>query len=264
MKRLLILAASLAFGVAGLTTAAQAQGTDLQDIIARGEIVVGVDMTTPPWGYLNDQQQPDGYGVALGQVLADSLKVNLKIEPVTGPTRIPTLLDGRTDVIISTLSITAERAAQIWYSHPYSANALVLVGPKSLAIANYSDIEDSMRIAVPRGSPQDQVVTANAPNATILRFDDDASANQALVTGQADLIGTGILVPPVLNEMDPGKDYEVKITLTVPYMGMAVRPGNTSLLNYLNTFLFLQKENGTLEEISQKYLQIPVGDLPLL
>jgi polar amino acid transport system substrate-binding protein len=121
-----------------------------------------------------------------------------------------------------------------------------------------------MRIAVPRGSPQDQIVTANAPNATILRFDDDASANQALISGQADLIGTGILVPPVLNEMDPGKDYEAKLTLQVPYMGMAVRPGNISLLNYLNTFLFLQKENGKLEAISQQYLKIPVGDLPLL
>jgi polar amino acid transport system substrate-binding protein len=47
-------------------------------------------------------------------------------------------------------------------------------------------------------------------------------------------------------------------------MGMAVRPGNINLLNYLNTFLFLQKENGTLEDISQKYLKIPVGNLPLL
>ncbi len=264
MKRLLILTISLILGLAGLVTAAQAQGTDLQDIIARGEIVVGVDMTTPPWGYLNEQQQPDGYGVALGQVLADSLKVKLKVEPITGPTRIPSLLDGRTDVIISTLSITAERAAQVWYSNPYSANSLVLVGPKSLAIAGYGDIKAGMRIAVPRGSPQDQIVTANAPDATILRFDDDAGANQALVSGQADLIGTGILVPPVLNQMDPGKDYEVKITLTVPYMGMAVRPGNSNLLNYLNTFLFLEKQSGDLEAISQKYLKIPLGDLPLL
>jgi polar amino acid transport system substrate-binding protein len=107
MKRLLGVIFSLCLGLVAITTTAQAAGTDLQDIIARGEIVVGVDMTTPPWGYLNDKQKPDGYGVALGQVLADSHKVKLKVEPITGPTRIPSLLDGRTDVIISTLSITA-------------------------------------------------------------------------------------------------------------------------------------------------------------
>jgi polar amino acid transport system substrate-binding protein len=264
MKRLLAWTVCLVLGLAGLTAAAQAQGTDLKDVIARGEIVVGVDMTTPPWGYLNGQQQPDGYGVALGGVLAESLKVKLKVNPVTGPTRIPALLDGRADVIISTLSITAPRAAQVWFTNPYSSNPLVLVGPKSLAITKYDDITGGMRIAVPRGSPQDQILTAKAPQATILRFDDDASANQALVSGQADLIGTGILVPPVLNQMNPGKDYEVKITLSVPYMAMAVRPGNINLLNYLNTFLFLQKQNGKLEEISEKYLKIPVGDLPLL
>ena len=161
------------------------------------------------------------------------------------------------------MSITEPRAAQVWFTNPYSSNPLVLVGPKSLAISKYEDITGGMRIAVPRGSPQDQILTAKAPQATILRFDDDASANQALVSGQADLIGTGILVPPVLNQMNPGKDYEVKITLSVPYMAMAVRPGNINLLNYLNTFLFLQKQNGTLEEISEKYLKIPVGDLPL-
>lgn len=69
-------------------------------------------------------------------------------------------------------------------------------------------------------------------------------------------------MPPVLNEMDPGKNYEVKLTLASPYMGMAVRPGNANLLNYLNTFLFLQKQNGKLDELSRQYLGIPSGDLP--
>lgn len=262
MKKLLGLGLSLVMAWTVSTAATQAQGTDLQDIIARGEIVVGVDMTTPPWGYLNDQQQPDGYGVALGQLIADALKVKLRIEQVTGPTRIPSLLDGRADVIISTLSITAERAAQVWYTNPYSANALVLIGPESNTVDSYDDITPETRIAVPRGSPQDQIVTANAPNANIMRFDDDAGPLQALVTGQADLLGAGVLVPPVLNEMDPGKNYEVKITLSSPYMGMGVRPGNANLLNFLNVWLFLQKQSGKLNEVSEQYLKIPSGDLP--
>jgi polar amino acid transport system substrate-binding protein len=262
MKALLGLTLSLALGLGAMTTAVHAQGTDLADVVARGEIVIGVDMTTPPWGYLNEQQQPDGYGVALGQLIADALKVKMRIEPVTGPTRIPSLLDGRTDVIISTLSITAERAAQVWFTNPYSANALVLVGPESIKVDSYDDITPGMRIAVPRGSPQDNIVTANAPQAEIMRFDDDAGPNQALLTGQADLLGTGILVPPVLNEQNPGKNYEVKLTLSSPYMGMAVRPGNANMQNFLNVFLFLQKQNGKLEELSQKYLKISAGNLP--
>lgn len=260
MKRLLAPVLGAFLGLAAL--AAPASADDLQDIIARGEIVVGVDMTTPPWGYLNDQQQPDGYGVALGQVLADSLEVKLRIEQVTGPTRIPTLLAGRIDTVISTLSVTAPRAAQVWFTNPYSANPLVLIAPEAAAFSSFEDLGSGVRIAVPRGSPQDQIATAKAPDATIMRFDDDAGPLQALITGQADLLGAGILVPPVLNEMDPGKNYEPKITLASPYMSMAVRPGNISLLQYLNTFIFLQKQNGKLDEISRQYLGIPSGELP--
>lgn len=260
MKRLLasVLSAVIALGA----LAASARADDLAEIIARGEIVVGVDMTTPPWGYLNDKQQPDGYGVALGQILADSLGVKLRVEQVTGPTRIPTLLAGRADTIISTLSITAPRAAQVWFTNPYSANALVLIGPQAASFAKFEDLVAGIRIAVPRGSPQDQIVTAKAPNATIMRFDDDAGPLQALVTGQADLLGAGILVPAVLNKMNPGKNYEAKITLSSPYMAMAVRPGNINLLQYLNTFIFLQKQSGKLDELSRQFLGIPSGNLP--
>lgn len=260
MKRLLGMALALCVGVAATASGARAQ--DLSDIIARGEIVVGVDMTTPPWGYLNQNQEPDGFGVALGQVLADSLNVNLRVEQVTGPTRIPTLLAGRADVIISTLSITAERAAQVWFTNPYAPNALILIGTADKEISSFEDVGAGVRVAVPRGSPQDQVVSARAPEATILQFDDDAGALQALVTGQADLLGAGMLVPAALNEMDPGKNYEAKVTLSSPYMAMAVAPGRINLLQYLNTFLFLQQQNGKLEEISQQYLKVPLGDLP--
>ena len=248
--------------VVGFSLASAAHGQDLQNIIERGEIVVGIDMTTPPWGRLDENQQPAGYGPALAQVLADSLGVNLRIEQVTGPSRIPTLLSGRADVIISTLSVTAERAAQVWFTNPYAGNPLVLVAPSATAYESYEDLVAGTRIAVPRGSPQDQSVSENAPDATILRFDDDAGAQQALISGQADLVGTGGMVPPVLNRMDPGKDYETKIVLQNLYMSMAVTPGASNLLQYLNTFIFLQKQNGKLDELSREYIEIPVGDLP--
>jgi polar amino acid transport system substrate-binding protein len=260
MKRILGLLLIAIIGAGALTTPAFAQ--DLQGIIDRGEIVVAVDMTTPPWGYLDANQEPDGYGVALGQVLADSLGVALRIERVTGPTRIPTLLAGRVDVVISTLSVTAERAAQVWFTNPYAANPLVLIAPTAADYSSFEDLGAGVRIAVPRGSPQDQIVTEKAPAATIMRFDDDAGPIQALVSGQADLLGAGILVPPVLNEMDPGKNYETKIVLASPYMAMAVAPGAINLLQFLNTWLFLQKQNGKLNEISLEYLKIPAGDLP--
>lgn len=253
---------SLAIGLAAAPTAhAQAQQTTVQEIIKRGEIVVAIDLATPPSGFLDEKQQPAGFGPELAKLLADGLGVKLEIARVTGPTRIPTLLAGRADVVISTLSVTAERAIQVWFTNPYAANPLFLAGPAAANFHSFDDLVAGTVIAVPRGGPQDQIVTAKAPKATILRFDEDAAAQQAMFSGQAALVGTGGPVIPYFNKVDPGKGYEVKVVLSNLYQAMAVAPGNVDLLQYLNTFIF-HNQSGKLEELSQKYYKIPIGNLP--
>ncbi|MBL8830871.1 MAG: transporter substrate-binding domain-containing protein [Rhodospirillales bacterium] len=259
--RKLIAALALAFAAGVASPSAQAQTVD--DIVKKGEIVVGVDLTNAPWGFLDAQQQPAGFDPAYAQMLADKLGVKLKIERVTSPGRIPFLQSGRVDVILSTLSITAERAKQVWFSTPYAPNPLILIGEKSKNVSKYSDLK-GLRVAVPRGSPQDIVVSREAPDAIIMKFDDDASVQQALLTGQADLIGGGILVPATLNKMAPGKEYEPKITLSELFMGMAVKKGNIDLLQYLNTFVFLTKQSGEIDQLTRKHLSVPVGNLPVM
>lgn len=254
---------ALAMAAAMTFAAPSAKAQTIDDIIKKGEIVVGVDLTNAPWGFLDAQQQPAGFDPAYAQLLADKLGVKLKIERVTSPGRIPFLQSGRVDVIISTLSMTAERAKQVWFSTPYAPNPLILIGEKSRNVSKFSDLK-GLRVAVPRGSPQDIVVSREAPDATIMRFDDDASAQQALMTGQADLLGGGILVPAALNKMRPGRDYEPKITLSELYMGAAVKKGNFDLLHYMNTFIFLTKQSGELDALTQKHLSVPVGNLPVM
>lgn len=259
MFRRHIMALCLAATVLWLPPAA-AQTVD--EISKRGELVVAIDLTNPPWGFLDEKQEPAGFDPAFAKLVADRMGVKLRIERVTSPTRIPFLQSGRADVVISTLSVTAERARQVWFTSPYAPNPLILIAPKDKAYNSYADLK-GLRVAVPRGSPQDQTVTRMAPGATIMRFDDDASAQQALMTGQADLLGGGMLVPAALNRMNPGKDYESKIVLNELFMSMAVRKGNADLLQYLNTFIFLVKQSGELDEMTRRLLQVPAGNLPV-
>ncbi len=46
-------------------------------------------------------------------------------------------------------------------------------------------------------------------------------------------------------------------------MSMAVRKGNADLLQYLNTFIFLVKQSGELDEMTRRLLQVPAGNLPV-
>lgn len=256
------LLALAAFALVGLAAPQPSSAQTLDDIQKRGTLIVAIDLTNPPFGYLDEKQEPAGFDPAFAKLIADRMGVKLQIERVTSPTRIQFVVTGRADVVVSTLSITAERAKQVWFTNPYARNPLILVAPRSKPYRTYADL-NGLRVAVPRGSPQDLTVTREAPGATMLRFEDDASAQQALLTGQADVLGSGITVPPVLNRMNPGQDYEQKIELVRLYMGMAVKRGNTDLLRWLNTFIFLTKESGELAKMHEQYLGIPLGDLPV-
>ncbi len=260
MLRKLTGTCALLLALAAGGEAAIAQTVD--DITKKGELVVGIDLTNAPWGFLDAKQEPAGFDPAFAKLVADKLGVKLVIERVTGPTRIPFLQSGRADVIISTLSVTAERAKQVWFTIPYAPNPLILIAPKSKTYKTYADLKGA-RVAVPRGSPQDLTVTKMAPDAIIMRFDDDASVQQALMSGQADLLGGGILVPGTLNKMKPGQDYESKIVLNELHMSMAVKKGATDLLQYLNTLIFLVKQSGELDQLTQQHLGVPAGTLPV-
>lgn len=241
-------------------TGAVAQTVD--EIIKKGEIVVAIDLTNAPWGFLDSKQEPGGFDPAFAQLVADKMGVKLRIERVTGPTRIPFLLSGRADIVVSTLSVTHERAKQVWFTAPYAPIPLILIAAKDKPYRAYSDLK-GVRVAVVRGSPMDIATSKNAPEAVMMRFDDDAGAQQALMTGQADVLGGASLVPAMLNKIQPGRDYEQKILVQDLFLSMAVRKGASDLHQYLNTVVFLVKQSGELDRLFQEKHGLPVGPLPV-
>jgi polar amino acid transport system substrate-binding protein len=112
---------------------------------------------------------------------------------------------------------------------------------------------------------QDLILTpvAGAKAINVMRFDDEATALQAMISGQIDLVGTGLLVNRTLNRNDPGKNYEVKLVLRELHFGIGMRRGQTDLLQWLNTFIYTIKNNGELEAISRKWRELPLGELPV-
>ena len=252
----LALVAVLAFGVAP----AAAQNVD--DIIKRGKVLIGIDTANPPFGSIGNDGEPEGYDADTARLVGKYLGVPVEFVPATPQNRMGYLLTNRVDIIM--LGITPERARQIWFAMPYAVEAAVLVGPASVNVKTMADLAGK-RIGIPRGAMQDIVLSQSAPpGAQIMRFDDQATAVQALIAGQVDLAGTGLLQYQIINRDDPGKGYETKLILRPLHFGMGVRRGNTDLLQFLNTVVYAIKANGELEAISQKWRHLPLGDLPPL
>src|SRR5690606_18249421 len=187
----------------GMAPAASAETID--QVKQKGELTVGMLVDFPPYGIMNTENQPDGYDADVAKLLAKDLGVKVKIVPVTGPNRIPYLLPDKVDVLVASLAITPERAKQVQFSHPYSAAQIVVFGGKDLKISGPEGLSGK-RIGVARASTQDIAVSKIAPkDADVRRFDDDASAMQALLSGQVDAIGCSTTVAAGIAKRAPDR-----------------------------------------------------------
>ena len=111
------------FTYAGHAGRANAADDYLNTIKARGYLMVGVKNDSPPYGSLNPAtNQPEGFDVDMSHILAAKLLGSpdkVKFTGVTTANRIPLLQQGDIDLILATMTITAERAKIIDFSTPY-------------------------------------------------------------------------------------------------------------------------------------------------
>ena len=233
----------------------------LEELKKKGEITIGLLVDFPPYGTTNAQNQPDGYDADVAKLLGKDLGLKVNLVPVTGPNRIPFLLTNKLDLLVASLAITPERAKQVQFSTPYAAATIVLFGAAKTPIKSAADLK-GLRVGVARASTQDVAVTKAAPEGTeIRRFDDDASAMQALLSGQVDAIGCSVTVAAQINKRAPAGAFDVKFNLLQQAMGMAMRPNQAELLKVVNEFVARNTANGELNKLYRKWLET---DLPKL
>jgi polar amino acid transport system substrate-binding protein len=79
----------------------------------------GIDPDFPPFGYIDDQGNPAGFDVEAVNWIAEEMGFEVKHQPTSWDTIIPTLNAKKIDFIASGLSVTEERAKVIAYTNPY-------------------------------------------------------------------------------------------------------------------------------------------------
>ncbi|RZL94860.1 MAG: transporter substrate-binding domain-containing protein [Variovorax sp.] len=253
--------AALGLGAALTAFAPFASAQTVADIKKKGEVTIGMLVDFPPYGTTNAKNEPDGYDADVAKLLAKDWGVKANIVPVTGPNRIPFLLTNKVDLLVASLAVTPERAKQVQFSQPYAAATIVLYGKTGANIKSAADLK-GQRVGVARASTQDVAVTKAAPEGTeIRRFDDDASAMQALMSGQVDAIGCSVTVAAQIAKRVPANTFENKFTLVQQAMAVAMRPGQDDLLKNVNEFVQKNTANGELNKLYRKWLET---DLPKL
>jgi polar amino acid transport system substrate-binding protein len=261
MKRLALIAVALAALCLG--TAGQALADRFEDILKNGVVRIGVPLDVPPFGSVNAQRTAEGFDIDLANMVGKALGVKVELQQITGANRIPYLLTDKVDIVISVMGLTPERAKQIMFTAPYADTSLAVYGAKSQNVKSAAEL-GSLKVVAAKGTTQDLGLVEMNPKVNIMRTEDDATAAQAYISGQADMIATNSLVVPDLMKRAPNKEFELKFVIRRSPAHMGVRMGEHSLARWLDSFIFFNSMNGELDRLHQKWLAAKMIPMPSL
>ncbi|QDC02411.1 transporter substrate-binding domain-containing protein [Mesorhizobium sp. 8] len=247
----------LAFGMAALAAAfvmamPAARADALSDIKAAGKIRVATAMGVPLFAYVDAQLQPAGSDVETAKMIADSLGVKLELVQITNAARVPTIQAHKADILVANLAITPERKKAVDFTIPYATLDIIVAGPKDAAIKDYKDLAGK-RIGVTRATVNDMMVSENAKDAEIVRFEDDATLITAVASGQVDLVSTQTAVLAAMNEKKGGDPLDVKFVQKSLDLGIALPQNEPKLKEWLNNWITEKFKSGELPAMFKKF-----------
>lgn len=258
-RHLLAMAAGLT--LAALTPAAFAQ-TALADI-EKNKLInkIAVPTDFPPYGFVGVDLKPQGLDVDMANYIAEKMGVKIELVPVTSANRIPYLQSKKADLVISTLGKNPEREKVIDFTTAYSPFQGIFA-PKSIELKSMADLAGKS-IAVTRGAIEDQELTKVAPaGVDIRRFEDNNATVSAFVSGQTQLIATGVSVAENMMQRNPRLGAEYKLLLKDSPNFIGVAEDEDALRTKVNAIIAQVKTAGDLDKMAQKWLKRPAGNLP--
>jgi polar amino acid transport system substrate-binding protein len=245
-----------------LTMSGQVSAQTLEAVKARGKVIIGVQGDNPPFGFLDSTGKNTGYDVEIGALFGQFLGLPVEFQVVTNQNRIAGLQAQKVDVLFATLGMSPDRAKSLQYSKPYAANVMQVLAKKSMKVSGPQDLTD-IPLGVPKASTQEIVLTEMAPKAKYLRFDDDSSTIQALLSGQVDAVGASQFYLARVEELRPGV-YENKFPIKTNYNGAGTILGDKVWNETVNKFLDQINANGKLAELYHKWMKLDPPKWPAI
>ena len=251
MKKALLGIAVAAMTMLGVVQTASADALD--DIKKAGKIRIAVDLGVPPYGMTDDKMQATGSDIETAKALAKDWGLEFEHVPTTGASRIPALQTGKADLVISTLSVTPERAKVIDFSKGYAVLRTVIAAPKSVALKSMADL-DGKTVGTVRGTTHDTQLTKEGPKGMkLVRYEDDATEAQAFLSGQVDIFSTAELLVAPIDKKNPARQVEVKFVLDTFKLAVGIKKDETRLVEEVNKWIATNLKNGRLDAIYKKY-----------
>ena len=226
---------------------------------------VGMECNYAPFNWTTTQESDttvpitsvdyaDGFDVVMASKLAEAMGMELEIVKLDWDSLIPALQHDQIDAVIAGMTVTDERKQAYDFSTPYYTATQVMIVKSDSDIQKASDMKDK-KIVVIQGYTGETCVQEMGYNYEA--FKKGTEAIMELVNGKCDVV----VIDSATAEKFVGDNEGLKIVedpdaFEAEEYAIAVKKGNTELLNQINASVQKMLDDGTVSELSAKYLDV--------
>lgn len=220
-------------------------------------LVFGTNAEFPPFEFVNTNggviDDFDGIDIAIAKKIAEENGMTAKIENMEFDSLLLAIEGGQIDAAIAGMTIDPERAETVDFSIPYYTATQVMIVKEDSDIATAADMADK-KIVVIQGYTGETCVKDMGYEYEA--FKKGTEAILELVNGKCDVV----VIDSATAEQFVGDNEGLKIVedaeaFAAEEYGIAVKKGNTELLEKINTSIQKMLDDGTISALGAQYCE---------
>jgi polar amino acid transport system substrate-binding protein len=234
-----------------------AASPQLDRILTSGVLRVGLSGSQPPLNMRNKAGELIGLEVDLVHALATSMGLEVQLVTMPFAALLPALEAGDIDLIVSGMTITAERNARVAFAGPYLVSGKSVLAKKgTLRSAALAELDrPERRYVALQASTSERFAKSWLPQGTLVTAADYDAAIQLVIDGEVDALVADYPFCAFTALRRPEAGLETFTTsFTVEPLGIAAPPGDPLFVNLLENYLQSLADTGTLTNLRARWL----------
>lgn len=227
-------------------------------LVTDGKLTVGTSAEYEPFEYMEDGEYK-GFDLELIADIAEELGLEVEYKNVDFDSLVAGVSSGtKYDCSIAAMTVTPERKKEVDFSDSYYMDDQAIVTTTdNTAITgdNYADElnKEGVKIAVQSGSTAEAFAEENFPNAELVSFKNAVDCFSALQASKADALVTNRSVAAQLTASSFDNCQVIKMISTGEEYAIAISKDNPALTEQINEALEKLTDDGTVDELMEKY-----------